>query len=269
MIVRTYLLGLILLLTPKLMAQVPVTTTHRPVEVPSGMPDKNWSLGINSGFVHYSEPGLMQEYGNLFGINASYSKTTDDRSVFGRVEYEGLFGTLTYDGGNKHGPVSMPSHDSLHSLRGVTGLNWALNDVVRFAPYTGLGGRYLDDIIDGPGGYERQISYLYLPIGMETHLGVIDSWKLTLKTEADIFLAGTAHTTLSDVNPDLPDLDNSQNSGFGWRASLSSMHKINQIVVKLEPYIQSWNINQSKVDRGFIEPDNNSTLIGLVAAVEF
>lgn len=237
---------------------------------------KGIAVGYQYGFVEYNEPGLMKEYGSLHGIHASYDFMLTDKFI--RLESDFSAGSLTYDGHYQDGtPTTTTTKDSIFNLRGMgvwthhftvtTMLNW----------YGGLGLRYLNDKIVGRGGYEREISYLYFPVGVTLTQQLNSGWSISGNFEYDIFFAGRVKSHLSDVNPSNSDIENTQTSGFGTRASLNVRKDFQTYAVKVQPYFQYWHIKDSNfvpvVDengqRGYLyEPENSSKMLGLNVIAE-
>ena len=96
--------------------------------------------------------------------------------------------------------------------------------------------------------------------------------------EYDYFWQGKQKSHLSKAFSNFNDLENTQNSGYGLRASMAFKKKSPEIEYIFEPFIKYWNIDRS--DRSSVtysgvlvgygyEPKNTSTEIGLRFAVGF
>jgi hypothetical protein len=128
--------------------------------------------------------------------------------------------------------------------------------------YSGLGYRVLNDSQSGdPFGYDRQSHYLYLPVGFTTLRNLAGNWLLSLNAEFDLLLWGRQSSDLSGFGFGM--IHNKQNSGYGLRGSLGFEYTAKEIAVIIQPFIRYWNIDESEVKNGFVEPKNNTTEIGL------
>ena len=101
-----------------------------------------------------------------------------------------------------------------------------------------------------------------------------NGWFIGLVIEYDIFWSGVQKSDLSDVDDSFNDVENDQSDGYGFRGSV----KFQNSRFVIEPFIRYWDIDDSDpsiltidgipVDVG-IEPENNSTEIGIKVAVKF
>ncbi|MDW6004262.1 hypothetical protein [Vibrio mangrovi] len=237
-----------------------------------GMAETTYEAGIGPAIAHFSykEPSVMQDQGTLYGIQG-YVATYD--SWMRRVEASYVEGTVDYTS-NESGDMSDIS-DYIFEVRGLLGLNMFYSNGL-MTPYSGLGYRYLNDdssyrqTTTGHWGYEREQSYLYLPLGAMIRLAngpILIEWQL----EYDYLLEGRNQSHLSTV-PGYSDISVTQNDGYGARASLSLRHTVNLgsiTEISVSPYITYWNIKKSSVNSGYYEPQNNSTEYGASLSVHF
>jgi hypothetical protein len=83
--------------------------------------------------------------------------------------------------------------------------------------------------------------------------------------EYSYLIRGLQNSKLSDANTGLADISNNQRSGYGFR--LSSMLRFDRWAIG--PSLIYWRINQSEQvtsgSKNYIEPQNNTTELGLKA----
>lgn len=228
----------------------------------------NWTLGPQISSFHYEEPGLMEEDGVLYGVVFSatrFYRATESRDTLLRFEGSIAAGRVDYDGQLMDGtPYKADGNkDVLANARLLWGWVWH-DDLYSNQVYTGLGYRYLgDDSSDDPAGYKRHSNYFYLPIGYERGWKLGDGWYLGLGAEFDLLLYGLQRSDL--FGGSYEPIKNRQQfgSGYGLRGTIELRRRGETLDMSLAPFIQYWSVDDSDVDRGFYEPKNNSTQIGL------
>jgi hypothetical protein len=259
----------------------------RPLQYPV-LRNKLFDIGTEVYHFEYEEPGVMEEKGLFYGIRLGYtgrdwvttsleSSPADGGTMF-RAEGRLAFGQVDYDGGvidletSEVTPYSMDDIDDwVFEGRLLLGADWlhrsALNTL-----YLGIGYRYLnDDTSFDPVGYERESNYLYLPVGYQLDGSNESGWSLGFGAEFDVFISGNQRSHLSDVDPTYSDVDNRQDSGYGYRASVKLQHKSKNGIFVLEPFIRYWDIDDSEIEYfevsgttyEVIEPANETTEYGL------
>lgn len=227
-----------------------------------------WSIGPEISSFHYEEPGVMEEDGFLYGVvfaATSFSKASVSRDTVLRFEGGLAAGSVDYDGALMDGtPYTIDGNtDVLANVRGLWGCLWHDSKSSNHV-YAGLGYRYLqDDSSHDPAGYERHANYFYLPIGYERGQTLGDRWYLGLGAEFDFLLYGLQRTDL--FGDGYVPIRNSQEfgSGYGLRGTVGLRHVGKVWDVTIQPFIQYWYVDDSEVDNGYYEPENNSTQVGL------
>lgn len=215
-------------------------------------------------FYKYEEPGPGLEWtGTFFGLSTTVTKRAwvdavkegqevgtkrmqrfDARFAFGIVDYEGYY----FDGT----PATIEGiNDFVLEVRGLLGADF-LKQTNMFTLYAGIGGRYLNDDFQ----YRRQSAYLYLPLGMETTRNLTGGWTVTANTELDVLLYGRQYSDLSEFG--LGEVENTQDSGYGIRASVKFQKHGKKTDFIFEPFIRYWNIDDSDVVNGIYEPQNET-----------
>ena len=259
----------------------------RPLPYPA-LQNKLFDIGTEVYHFEYEEPGLMEEKGLFYGLRFGYTgrgwvtpspeaSPADGGTMF-RAEGRLAFGQVDYDGSvidletNDRTPYSMDDIDDwVFEGRLLLGADWlhrsALNTL-----YLGIGYRYLnDDTSFDPVGYERESNYLYLPVGYQFDGSNETGWSLGFGAEFDVFISGNQKSHLSDADPTYPDVDNRQDSGYGYRASIKLQHKSKNGIFVLEPFIRYWDIDDSEIEYfevsgttyEVVEPANETTEYGL------
>lgn len=195
----------------------------------------------------------------------------DGTLTTGEVDYVGSYSDGT--------PLTITGiTDRMFEARAVLGPTEFIYLSSYYLPYIGLGYRYLYDGANvAPGGYRRESNYLYIPLGVEGMTAMQSQWSIGFTLEYDIFVSGTQYSYLSDADPGYNDMQNSQSSGQGYRASLKFIHAGDRDLI-IEPFVKYWKIAQSDtttityygtpVGYGY-EPANNSTEIGMKVMLKF
>ncbi len=242
--------------------------------MPAPLQKITWAIGAEVYNFKYEE-SVMDEEGVFYGFNFDFvtrpwaedlqtDSSSDGGAMFG---FDGrvAFGQVDYDGQLDDGtPLAIDNADDhVLEVRGFVGMDrlaaHAMHNV-----YVGIGYRYLkDDLSVHPAGYERRSNYLYLPIGYRLDFGLDAGWSWGAGIEYDVFLWGEQKSYLSQADPTLPDVQNDQDEGFGYRASVKLQHKSSNGVLILEPFFRFWDIEDSEVSVGFVEPANETTEYGI------
>ena len=242
-------------------------------------------LGATTQYFIYEESDVhMKEAGPLFGAAGTVAYRTDSRwgvAARGRV----LAGALDYDGQTWGGvPVETETEDWIVSAEALVGL---VDDgrVTQAHGYTGLGRRYWNQVIEGSGGYEREITWTYLPVGVSfTKPGTgPEQPGLTSTLELRILLDGDVKSHLSDVDPQGNDPQNDVDSGYGAYVSFSVDYRLgagaNAANVRVTPYLEYWKMEASDYavltlngvptgDLGY-EPENETHAFGVDVLLRF
>jgi hypothetical protein len=226
----------------------------------------------------YEEPGYMEEKGIFYGVRFGYTvhelvpvspkESPSDHGMMFRAEGRFAFGQVDYDGELQDGtPYTINNiNDFAFEGRFLVGADMLLGDTLNTL-YAGVGYRYLnDDPSFDPAGYERESNYFYVPVGYQFDSSHKIGWSLGFGAEYDFFIIGIQKSHLSDVG--LNDVNNRQNSGYGYRAYLRLQHKSKDASFIIEPFYRFWDINDSEVEyAGFgfygLEPANETTEIGV------
>ena len=247
----------------------------KPAEV-SPAPDRLlrrivYNIGPELYSFEYEEPGVMKEEGMFYGVafGATYREwvsdyprqAVSDNKMMVRGEGRFAFGQVDYDGALMDGtPLTIKGIDDF-AMEGrmLLGPEWLISNILSTL-YAGIGYRYLnDDSSSDPYGYERESNYYYVPIGFEIDTDLQAGWSLAGGIEYDYFLWGLQR---SHIFPTI--IENEQNSGYGYRASIKLQKKSKDVNFVIEPFFRYWDIDDSEIEYGiFMEPANNTTEYGI------
>lgn len=235
-------------------------------------------ISASIGSYRYKEPGLMSLEGYKLGINLEATRTLPDEN-FVRGDVRFAFGPVDY---NSYSTGSAMGNPSLYiEARGLVGGDWE-GENAALALYTGIGYRYL--FHDGRGisctinecffGYRRESNYLYLPVGVIHRSALEEDARLVLTLEYDHLLIGKQVSRLSDGGQGHNDIANTQNKGYGLKASIT--YDKNKWAIG--PYVNYWNIEDSDIKATLInglldgyglEPKNNTLEFGIKIGQRF
>jgi len=230
----------------------------------------------------YEEPGLMEEEGMFYAVRLGYTSRSwvpsspQERPPGGgmmfRAEARFACGQVDYDGSVQDmqtGDTSPLKVDNIDDFafegRLLLGSDRLGGEILNTL-FTGIGYRYLyDDLSCHPAGYRRESNYLYVPLGYRFDGGHQAGWSLGFAAEYDVFIMGNQRSHFSDVG--LTDMDNRQNSGYGYRASVNLQYKSKDAILVIEPFFRYWDIDKSETERAFwgsaYEPANETTEYGI------
>jgi hypothetical protein len=237
-------------------------------------------VGFEISQITYKEPDVMTQKGIMYGIPLSY--TMHENDLMFKAEARFSYGKVDYDGGLDDGtPYTVQDIDDyIFEGRLLIGRDFPMEEKAIITPYAGIGYRYLLDRMDKDVyGYDRESNYFYSPIGIEAMIQLQNEWSIVPTIEYDIFWHGKQISHYEDLDPIFDQIENAQESGYGYRGSIKIQKKSKNLDFVIEPFIRYWNISQSKTSYVTIlgayivgygwEPKNNSTEIGCKLAVKF
>jgi len=239
-------------------------------------------IGISFTNYNYWEPNKSVNLsGSLYGLEYERIQAFDDFFIVGDVIYKQ--GSLSYSSQSTGSQTGLSNY--YYDVRALIGKDFSI-DIGNISPFIGVGYRNLYDdnrgkSTTGAAGYQRTISYTYIPVGL-IHRTLLQDAKLETRVEYDYLLSGTVNTNLSDTIGSngitaYPDASNTQKSGWGFRLS-SSYQKSNWA---LTPYFNYWFIQNSDVmygkatiagvtySGGVYEPTNTTVEYGIKVSYKF
>ena len=237
--------------------------------------DLGVEIGIETSHVTYKEPGLMKEKGFMYGVSGAlayrsnnYMLSIEARASIGQVDY-------TSEASGSLDNID----DDMWEARGLGGYDFYVSETLAITPYVGVGYRHLNDNMGGRKsttgalGYDRKISYVYSPIGIDVTSAFENGWNIKLRLEYDKFWDGNVESHLGSI-PGYYDVENDQDKGYGYRGSLMFKKKGETIDFIIEPFFRYWKMKDSKyttdpAGRTLLEPKNNSKEFGVNFAAEY
>ncbi len=214
----------------------------------------------------YREPGLMRDRGYFNGFYGTFTYRTSEnrrieswRDIFGphnsinmfRLKTRFSFGNVDYESEGTGKSDDLDQY--LFNIEAHAGYDIPFTDHSRLTPYLGFGWRYLFDdsgglrTTTGHLGYDREITYAYLPIGMEWHTDFRPGWAFEFTAEYDYLIDGTVKSHLEDVDPGYDTVKNDQKHGFGIWGSLKLIKKGEKLDVVIEPFVRFWKMSASDI----------------------
>ncbi|MFH1146749.1 MAG: hypothetical protein V1736_03485 [Pseudomonadota bacterium] len=236
---------------------------------------RGWELGYEVEYFDYEEPTVdIGMDGIMHALHAQYTfrpggKSGAVLSADGRLSG----GTLEYQGRTWGGtPLEQDHDDAVVEFQGIAGNDFQVSTNARITVFVGLGRRYWNDEPSNGSGYEREIAYLYSPIGIEVAGTNGRDWSIAVRGEYDVFWDGEVMTHLSDVG--YSDVTNNQDSGYGTRASVEVSRNLGHGFLAIRLFFRYWDIDKSDLQfsgRGTwsYEPENTTKESGLQVSYHF
>ena len=257
-----------------------------------------FSLGVESMRYFYKEPNATQdryvpEYGavwmndtgNLYGLNGSYLLTWKG-ILFIQPEGRILYGKHDYRTGRKekvNGKTKNKIPVLVYEPRIIVGGKIPVINKLILSPYTGIGYRFKSDdsekvkyidlrpnIRRSPKvlGYYRKSNYVYIPLGGCVDYALNDTWSVSFKGEYD-WIVKAWHYTRNSTIMTKPST-NKQPNGYGLKGEASISYLYNKVKFSVSPYLNYWNIRNSKRSSdGGREPYNITWESGIKLGVTF
>lgn len=213
-------------------------------------------------------PGLQVAYEHSLGHGWLVSGALD--SGFGKTVYTGA----TWAGM----PLTAQTDNLILDLALELGKEIPLGATSHLTPYTGLGGHLWEREIGGPGGYNEQYVFAYLPVGLRFRQDL--SRTLHLGADASFHWNMGGHIAVSDV-PGLMDTSGSLGAALGCRAELPLRIDVNEgFSLLASAYFEYFGIGQGDImglrsagsglslPFGAREPDSHSFFYGLTLGTQ-
>lgn len=227
---------------------------------------------------------VARDDGGFGSLGASYVKPLQS-SVFLRARFNVAMGSVDYAGADGEDRI-----DDVEQNYGQFELH--LGKDIRLAkgatltPYFGMGGRYLEDESGGKRtntgrlGYDREVSYTYVPIGAAARIPLAGKSFLTLSAQYNWVVDGDVRSRLSSIDPRLPDIKVKLDKGSGFELAALGSTPMGRKILSFGPFLRSWNVDRSEtfvlVDPEgsgdaieFFEPDSKTTEVGLRLSLAF
>lgn len=216
-----------------------------------------WGFSVSN--YRYEEPSVgMYTAGDKFSVSQTGTLSGNDNGYL-REELRFVYGRVDYVGSG----IQKGVPDWYIEARGLMGRDFQAGGAV-FSPYVGIGYRFLFNDLRGYSntgsvGYRRESNYLYIPMGLTHRFAMQDGDVLATTLEYDLFVQGQQVSKLSDTGLNwYTDVSNNQKSGFGLRGDV--MYSLGDF--EFGPFLIIWDIKDSEVVQGGLEPQNRTTEFG-------
>ncbi len=241
---------------------------------PASADEQNiYQFGGSAGWVNYLEPGYISFYGMMFGLHGLAEIKTKSLFDF-RFEGDFYYGVIQYDGAvqdafNNVTPLKAAANDYILALRAKPEIQIFGTDALSSYLNAGLGYRYLNDRVNSSSGYQREVAYVFFPVGTRFESKLNEKISIGADFEYDFLWYGKVKSHLSDTSSTNPDVTNTQTVGYGYRAALEIRFFTASTSFGIKPYYQYWEFENS--DRApfignkvLIEPANSSKMGGVI-----
>jgi hypothetical protein len=154
-------------------------------------------------------------------------------------------------------------------------------------PFAGYGARLYEDESGGLEteggllGFDREITYRYLPIGLASSIPVGGRKRLHLSAQYNHLIGGEVNNRFSRLDPDAPDVELDFNGGNGLEASaMLSLPVGRRHAINVGPFVRRWDLDDSdsfiitnpddpSEAIELLEPANRTTEIGVRVSFSF
>jgi hypothetical protein len=225
---------------------------------------------------------VARDDGTFGGVSAGYVETIGGGS-FLRARLSVDLGSVDYS--SDDGRIDNVSQ-SIGQLELHFGHDFELGGGATLTPFIGIGSRVLEDESGGEEtqsgalGYDREISYAYVPIGIAAGLSLGGATELKLSAQYNWVVGGEAKSRFSDINPAFPNINADLNDGHGYEASAMLSFPLGSHAIAFGPFVRRWNLDRSESfvltdPEGsgeaieFFEPKNRTTELGLRLSFSF
>ncbi|HEX8309384.1 MAG TPA: hypothetical protein VF645_13290 [Allosphingosinicella sp.] len=228
---------------------------------------------------------VVYDDGLFGGFHVNYVETLGG-GFFLRGKLAVATGSVDYRSPDPAGDERIENVDqSVGQLELHVGLDVPVGGGATLSPFIGLAGRALIDESGGEtssgglSGYDREVGYAYVPIGVGARLPV-GKGAVLFNAQYNLVLNGTAESKLSDLDPEVPDLKLDLDGGHGFEASVAYEMPIGKHALSFGPFVRHWKIDRSDSFTitnpddpseaiEFFEPHNRTTELGLRLSFRF
>ena len=230
------------------------------------------TLGVESGYYSYVEPGVMSMKGPLVGIHGSILGKLGEPRADGVTV--GLWGRAAYTATNytskDTGSINSGIPSYIGNIKPTIGYRFSSYKQYRINPYIGAGYRFLFNNFDGfttstgHNGFNRYSNYLYIPIGTRASYHFTRHYGISGHAEFDWMVWGRQVSAIHNT------INNDQRNGYGLNGSLLFENYLGPgFSLGIGPYSRYWYIPESEQDKGFVEPQNSTLEVGLKLNMSF
>lgn len=250
---------------PTYYAPAPQPVTYTPEPSQRSKPANRFTLGVEGYYDEYQEDVVDLTDTGIFGsLTGSYTHYFNDQ-WYGMLDLRYSRGSADYE--STSGSIDDITQWETEN-RLLAGYEFPrIGNDKRLKTYFGLGQRYFSDELKGKStgsgaqGYDRRIFQLYVPIGI-TYEFPAYGLTFTPNLEFDPVIYGNVSSRLGTL-PGYTNIENEQTEGYGIRGEFL-MGQTNERGNgwQFGPFVRYWKLPDSKVDAGFIEPENTRLQVG-------
>jgi hypothetical protein len=234
-------------------------------------------IGLEVENFEYNEPNVMSEEGTQYGIYGAYTGYFM-QNIMAHAFLSYVGGDLDYDGGLQFADGSSlattaTTPNTIFNFRLAAGYRIPVGGA-DITPYVGYGYRNLENEITDEltikatgetgtapcAGYQRDQKYSYIPLGVQLVFG--STWGVEAVGEYDFFLSGENHSYRPECGMDNT-FDQDDGSGYRFSVKIISPPVIGSMKIVVEPFYEHWEVDDSNVVNGFLEPENDASSTGI------
>lgn len=248
----------------------------------AGQTRPGFTVGLGAHDYNYRErvenSTIVRHDGVLVALAASYVETIGS-GWFLKAHAEGASGEVDYR--NDEGARANDLEQQVSLLELGVGRDLPIGRAV-LTPSIAVGVRTLIDDLggrtasDGSVGYDREIYYAYVPVGLT--LGVpVGRSQVSLSARYGFIFGGRSDSELSQADSRLPDLKLDIDGGHLWELNAALSVPLGQRALTFGPFVRRWSADASEsrtVRVGpdeilFFEPAARTTEAGLRVSLSF
>jgi hypothetical protein len=233
---------------------------------------------------------IVKDDGLVTGLTLGYVETIGN-GTFLRARLKGASGSVDYrgsgmDGGARLGARLDDVSQSIGQLELHVGKDFQLGAGSTLTPFIGLGTRVLVDESggevseDGLLGYDREVAYAYVPIGVATRFRLGGRSALTVSAQYNWVAGGDVTSKFSEIDDEAPNVKVQLDDGHGFELSAIASVPVGGSEINFGPFFRRWDIGRSRSfilrDPGgsgesieFFEPRNHTSELGLRVSYSF
>lgn len=228
---------------------------------------------------------IVYDDGLFGGIHLNYVETIGN-GMFLRGKLSGSTGSVDYRSPDPAGDDRIENVDqSVGQLELHLGIDVPIGSGATLSPFAGIASRVLVDESGGEVssggllGYDREISYAYVPLGIGARVPA-GKGAVLLSAQYNLVVDGSARSNFSDLDPEAPNLKLDLDGGHGFEASVSYQMPVGKHALSFGPFIRHWKIGSSdkfiitnpddpSEAAEFYEPRNSTTEFGVRLSFAF
>lgn len=229
---------------------------------------------------------IVFDDGTIGGIRLGYVQKIGG-GVLLRARLSAGFGSVDYRSPDPAGDVRLRNVDhTIGQLELHVGKDFRIGRASTLTAFAGLGARSLRDgsggreATDGALGYDREVDYAYVPIGLEARLPVSADSAILVGVQYNLFVGGDSTSRFSDIDSEIPDVELELDRGRGFEAGAAFQTKVGSHALSFGPFVRHWKLDRSdsftltnpddpSESIQFFEPRNRTTEIGLRLSFAF